>query len=161
MVRPRKQRIVEQEPTTTYFKPRAIPLPELQEVILTVDELETIRLSDLSGMNQTHSAHKMGFHQSTFQRTLAQARQKIADAIVNGKAIKIQGGVYTMPGGDTTGPGGFGAGGRGMGRGRGQGFGAAPGTCKCPSCGHEQPHARAQPCNQLKCPKCGAQMIRG
>lgn len=159
MVRPRKNRIVEYEPKVTYFKPQAVPLTQLQEVILTVDELEAVRLSDFTGMNQTYAAHRMGFHQSTFQRTLACARQKISDAIVNGKAIKIQGGAYIMPGGDTTGP--AGAGGRGMGRGRGAGFGGAPATCKCPACGHEQPHTRGQPCIELKCPKCGAQMIRG
>ncbi|NOR84721.1 DUF134 domain-containing protein [archaeon] len=159
MVRPRKNRIVESEPKVTYFKPQAVPLSQLQEVILTVDELETIRLSDLTGMNQTHSAHRMGFHQSTFQRTLASARQKISDAIVNGKSIKIQGGAYIMPGGDTTGP--AEAGGRGMGRGRKAGFGGASAICKCPACGHEQPHMRGQPCIELKCPKCKAQMIRG
>ncbi len=159
MARPRKQRIVEYEPAVTYFKPQGIPLSELDEVVLTVDELECIRLSDLCGMNQMCAAHKMGFHQSTFHRTLAEARQKIGDAIVNGKAIRIQGGVYTMPGGNGQGPAGFGRG--GMGRGRGAGFGAAPDKCKCPACGHEEPHTRGQPCVQMKCPKCGAQMIRG
>ncbi len=158
MVRPRKQRIVEYEPAVTYFKPRGIPLSELDEVVLTVDELECIRLGDLCGMNQIHAAHKMGFHQSTFQRTLANAREKIGDAIVNGKAIRIQGGVYTMPGGDGQGPAGFG---RGMGRGRGAGFGGAPDKCKCPACGHEEAHTRGQPCVQMKCSKCGAQMTRG
>ena len=159
MVRPRKQRIIEYKPTVTYFKPQAIPLSNLEEIILTVDELECIRLSDVCKMNQTHAAHKMGFHQSTFQRTLAKARQKIGDAIVNGKAIRIQGGEYIMPGGNGQGSAGFGRG--GMGRGRGVGFGAAPDKCKCPACGHEELHTRGQPCVQMKCPKCGAQMIRG
>jgi len=109
----------------------------------------------------------MKIHQSTFQRTLTRAREKITDALVNGKAIKIHGGEYKMPGGDGTGPRGLG---RGMGRGRGLGqragrmngpFAAGPeGLCKCPKCGHEQKHVRGQPCNQIKCPKCETLLTR-
>ncbi|MCP3683974.1 MAG: DUF134 domain-containing protein [bacterium] len=161
MVRPRKHRMVNFEPDVTYFKPRNVPLRDLQEVVLTIDELETLRLSNLENLNQEDAAKKMHVHQSTFQRTLASARKKLTDALVNGKAIKICGGAYKMPGGDGTGP--AGAGPRGFGRGRMQGPSAAGpgGTCKCPSCGHEQTHARGQPCNQMKCPKCGNLMARG
>jgi len=67
-----------------------------------------------------------------------------------------------MPGGDGTGPAGPG---RGRGRGFGPGFGGrrfgAPGKCRCPACGTEVPHTRGIPCTQMKCPKCGALMIRG
>ncbi len=59
--------------------------------------------------------------------------------------------VIRMPRRDGTGPGGRGIGGRGQ---------FAQGICKCPKCGHEQAHARGQPCNQTKCPKCGSIMIR-
>ena len=167
MVRPRKIKIVNFEPGATYFKPRAIPLNLLEEVELTIDELETLRLVNIKKLSQEDAAKKMKIHQSTFQRTLTRAREKITDALVNGKAIKIHGGEYKMPGGDGTGPRGLG---KGMGRGRGLGLGkgrmngpfaAGPGgLCKCPKCGHEQEHVRGQPCSQVKCPKCETLMTR-
>jgi len=167
MVRPRKIKLVDFEPNVTYFKPRAVPLNQLKEIELTLDELETLRLSNIEKLSQIDAAKKMQVHQSTFQRTLVRAREKITDALINGKAIKIYGGEYKMPGGDGTGPRGQGIG-RGLGRGAGQGVGrmngpkvAGPeGVCKCPKCGHEQPHVRGQPCNQIKCPKCETLMAR-
>jgi predicted DNA-binding protein (UPF0251 family) len=163
MVRPKKKRTVGHEPKATYFKPRAVPLSELEEITMTIDELETLRLSNLEKMNQADAAKKMEIHQSTFQRTLMSAREKITDALVNGKAIKIEGGEYTMPGGDGTGPIGRGPGrfGRGRGLGRGLSNAGIGGVCTCASCGTEIPHVRGQPCNQQKCPKCGTMMTRG
>jgi len=169
MVRPRKRKFVEFEPGATYFKPRAIPLKELEEIIITLDEIETLRLSNLEKLNQIDAAERMGIHQSTFQRTLTRAREKITDALVNGKAIKIQGGEYKMPGGDGTGPIGRGRemglgkglrAGSGMGR-MGGPIAAGPvGNCICPKCGHEQEHIRGKPCNQHKCPNCETVMTR-
>jgi predicted DNA-binding protein (UPF0251 family) len=171
MVRPRKIKWINFEPNVTYFKPRAVPLNQLEEVELTLDELETLRLSNLEELNQEAAAKKMKIHQSTFQRTLARAREKVTDALVNGKAIKIHGGEYKMPGGDGTGPRGQGPmTGRGMGRGQGRGMGmgagrgrgyGGPATCKCSKCGKEISHVRGQPCVKQKCPKCGSMMIRG
>jgi uncharacterized protein len=143
-----------------------VPLTDLKEVEITIDELETMRLFDIEKINQEKAAKKMHIHQSTFQRTLTRAREKITDALVNGKAIKIHGGDYTMPGGDRTGPLGQGpiAGrGRGLGRGRmGGPFAAGPGgICICPKCRHEQQHTRGIPCAQIKCEKCGSLMTRG
>jgi uncharacterized protein len=168
MVRPRKIKIVNFEPGVTYFKPRAVPLIDLEEVKLAFDELETLRLVNIKKLNQEDAAKKMNIHQSTFQRTLTRAREKITDALVNGKAIKIYGGEYKMPGGDKTGPRGLGM---DVGRSRGLGlrngrmngpFAAGPnGICKCPKCGHEQEHVRGKPCNQIKCPKCETMMARG
>jgi len=165
MARPRKIRFVEFEPDVTYFKPQAIPLSQLEEVELTIDELEAMRLSDLEQLNQIEGAEKMEIHQSTFQRTLAKAREKVTLALVKGKAIKIHGGEYSMPRKDGTGPVGAGRGiGRGQGQGRGLGrggFNAGPGgNCVCPSCGHKEPHVLGEPCNKKECPKCGNLMTR-
>jgi uncharacterized protein len=119
MVRPRKCRKVNFEPEITYFKPQGVPLRNLEEVVLTKDELECLRLSELENLSQLQSAELMEIHQSTFQRTLTRAREKISDALVNGKAIKIHGGEI-MPNGDRTGPQGKGPKtGRGLGRGSG------------------------------------------
>ena len=158
MVRPRKIKTVNFEPDVTYFKPRAVPLNQLEEVEITLDELETLRLSNLEKISQADSADKMNVHQSTFQRTLTRAREKVTDALVNGKAIKIHGGEYKMPGGDGTGPLG-----QGRGRGRMKGpFAAGPGgNCICPECGYRQKHQRETPCTSLKCPKCKSPMTRG
>ena len=163
MVRPRKIKSINFEPEVTYFKPQAIPLNQLKEVELTFDELETLRLSHLKQLNQADAAVNMNIHQSTFQRTLTRAKEKITDALINGKAIKINGGDYKMPNRDRTGPIGRGAG-LGLGRGRGRmnyAFSAGPtDICICPKCKHEQQHLRGQPCNQIKCPECETLMTR-
>ena len=91
-------------PDVTYFKPAGIRLRDLKETELTFDELESVRLSDVEKLSQLEAAEKMQIHQSTFQRNLARAREKIANALVNGQAIKINGGKYKMPKGDKTGP---------------------------------------------------------
>jgi len=92
MVRPRLCRRVRFNPEVIYFKPRGIPLRELEEVILHVDEYESVRLKDLEGLEQEDCAKKMNVSQPTFHRLVSSARKKIADAIINGKAIKIEGG---------------------------------------------------------------------
>lgn len=90
MVRPKKPRKVLFDPHVTYFKPRAVPLSMLEEVDLGVDELEALRLCDLRGLDQIKAAKKMKISQSTLQRILTSARQKVAQALIEGKAIKIQ-----------------------------------------------------------------------
>lgn len=89
MARPAKERIVRFRPKTNYFKPRAVPLSSLEEVVLFFEEMESIRLCDLKGVEQEEAAEKMGVSQSTLQRILASARSKIAEALIKGKAIKI------------------------------------------------------------------------
>jgi predicted DNA-binding protein (UPF0251 family) len=96
MPRPRLCRRVWFEPNTTYFKPAGIPVRKLEEVVLTVDEFEAIRLKDLEGLEQEEAAKKMNISQPTFFRLLDSARKKISDAIINGKAIKIEGGNYKL-----------------------------------------------------------------
>jgi predicted DNA-binding protein (UPF0251 family) len=83
-------------PQVTYFKPAGIPLANLQEVRLSIEEAEAIRLKDIEGLEQDNCAQKMSVSRSTFARILLSARQKMADALLNGKAIKIEGGNYEM-----------------------------------------------------------------
>ena len=83
-------------PGVTFFKPAGIPLRALEESRLTVEEAEAIRLKDLEGLEQEEGAEKMNISRPTFQRVLASARQKIADALLNGKAIRIEGGNFEM-----------------------------------------------------------------
>jgi uncharacterized protein len=64
----------------------------LEEVCLSVDEAEAIRLKDLEGLEQEEGADRMGISRPTFQRILVSGRHKVADALLNGKAVKIEGG---------------------------------------------------------------------
>ncbi|MFA5061054.1 MAG: DUF134 domain-containing protein [Candidatus Pacearchaeota archaeon] len=89
MVRPRRMRRIFCNPNVTYFKPRGIPLRALEEVEVALDEFEAVRLKDLEGFEQEECAKKMNISQPTFHRLLISARKKISDAIINGKAIKI------------------------------------------------------------------------
>ena len=90
MVRPIKPRRVRFDPNVVYFKPRAVPLAMLEEVDLSIDELEALRLCDFRNLEQEEAARKMKISQSTLQRILSSARQKVAEALIKGKAIKIR-----------------------------------------------------------------------
>ena len=96
MPRPRRFRMVGFQPDVTYFKPAGIRMIDLEESILTVEEFEAVRLKDLEELDQEEAAKKMDISQSTFHRLLLTARKKIADAIVNGKAIRIEGGKFKI-----------------------------------------------------------------
>jgi len=96
MSRPPKCRRVAYMPEVTYFKPAGLPLRTLEEVCMSVEEAEAIRLKDLEGLEQEEGAKKMNVSRPTFQRILASARQKIADVVLNGKAIRINGGNFEM-----------------------------------------------------------------
>ncbi len=96
MVRPQKHRRVAFSPEISYFKPRGIPMMQLEEVRLTVDEREAIRLSDLLGMSHEEAGHCMGVSRATFGRIIQKGRKTIADALVNGKAINVEGGNYRI-----------------------------------------------------------------
>jgi uncharacterized protein len=89
MARPVKPRRILFKPEVVYFKPRAVPLFMLEEVDLSVDELEALRLCDLEDLGQEKAAKRMKISQSTLQRILTAARQKVAEALIKGKAIKI------------------------------------------------------------------------
>jgi predicted DNA-binding protein (UPF0251 family) len=92
--RPRCPRRIEREPDITYFKPRGIPLNQLGVVIITFEELETVRLTDIEEREQEQGAHLMGVSRRAFWEDLQSARRKIAEALVEGKAIRIEGGSY-------------------------------------------------------------------
>ena len=96
MARPKCCRLVKGEPRQNYFKPRGIPLIELEEVILGVDELEALRLADLDGLYHAEAAERMHVSRPTFGRIIEAARRKVAEALVNGKALKIEGGTVTV-----------------------------------------------------------------
>ena len=128
MVRPRKDRYVAFNPEVSYFKPRGIPMFELEEIQLTVDEREAIRLADLLGMSHEDAGRQMGVSRATFGRITQQARRKVADALINGKAINVEGGNFRIIKG--------------------------PRLFKCDGCGHEweEPMGTGRP---EKCPECG------
>ncbi|HBO16667.1 MAG: hypothetical protein UR69_C0004G0031 [Candidatus Moranbacteria bacterium GW2011_GWE2_35_2-] len=90
MTRPKLCRRLHFKPKSHYFKPQGIPMTELEEVILTKEEMEAVKLKDFDKMDQIEASEKMNTSQSTFQRILASARIKIAEAIVKGKALKIE-----------------------------------------------------------------------
>jgi len=94
--RPVKWRRVASLPQVFHFKPAAVPLHMLEEVCLSIEEIEALRLKDLEGLEQEACAKEMNISRPTFQRILGSGRQKIADALVNGKAIKVEGGNFEM-----------------------------------------------------------------
>ncbi len=96
MPRKPKCRRIEFIPDVTYFKPAGIPLRFLEEVSLSLEEVEAIRLRDIEGLEQGKAAERMHISRPTFQRVLSVARQKTANALLNGKAIRIGGGNYDL-----------------------------------------------------------------
>ena len=90
MPRPRLKRRIGFNPDVTYFKPRGIPLKELEEIELSADGLEALRLKDFKALDQTTAAKEMNISQSTFHRILLEARKKVAQSLIEGKAIRIE-----------------------------------------------------------------------
>ncbi len=130
MVRPRKNRLVSFKPEVSYFKPRGIPMIELSEIRLTVDEREAIRLADMLGHSHAEAGALMGVSRATFGRIIQRARRIVADALISGKAIRVEGGNYRMVA-DTR-------------------------HFHCTDCGHwwEEPAGTGRP---ETCPECGGQ----
>lgn len=136
MPRPKRLRWISFAPDVTYYKPRGIPLRMLKEVSLGVDELEALRLVDLEGLGQVEAAERMNISQSTFQRILTTAHQKVSEALIRGKAIRIEGGDYKMTKQPTR-------------------------QFKCEDCGNiwEVPFGTGQRGIEMKCPKCSSGMV--
>ncbi|HHY97519.1 MAG TPA: DUF134 domain-containing protein [Firmicutes bacterium] len=133
MPRPPKFRRVEFLPEVTVFKPAGVPTRDLEEIILSVEELEAIRLKDLEGLEQEDCAERMQVSRPTFQRVLSLAREKVATALVEGKALRVEGGNYRL----------------------------AVRHFKCRACGHEfqVPFGTGERGIDMTCPKCDAQDV--
>jgi len=98
MPRPRKCRMVDAKPGVWLFKPQGIPARLLDEVYLPIEGYEALRLADLEGLRQDEAAAKMKVSRQTFGRILADARRAVAEALIHGLALRIEGGDYRMQG---------------------------------------------------------------
>ena len=138
--RPKHCRWVEKIPEVTQFKPAGIPRKQLKQVKLSVDELEAIRLADLEGLYQEQAAELLNVSRQTFGRIIVSGHKKIAEALVQGKSILIEGGeIVSIE--------------------ESHGMGAG-GYCICPKCNERILHQHAMPCQEQKCPKCRSRMMR-
>jgi predicted DNA-binding protein (UPF0251 family) len=98
MARPPCPRRVAAPPRCSYFKPAGVPLSRLEEVVLSVDELEALRLADLEGLYQDDAAARMEVSRPTFARIVDAARRKVARALVGGCALRVGGGPVAFAG---------------------------------------------------------------
>lgn len=90
MPRPKKKRCLAFVPGVFYFKPQGVPLRQLEEIVLLPDEMEALKLHEHDCLNQTEAAAKMQISQPTFARILGSAYRKIASALIEGKAIRLE-----------------------------------------------------------------------
>ncbi|RZN62908.1 DUF134 domain-containing protein [Methanonatronarchaeum sp. AMET6-2] len=93
--RPRRKRRVGWTPETDVFKPKGKPSRELEQVVITIEEMEAIRLVDLENYSQKEAAEKMGVSRRPFWNDLNSGRRKIAEALTQGKSLVIKGGTYS------------------------------------------------------------------
>ena len=93
--RPKKARIVKNEPNTKQFSPRG-GIGRPSHIELKLEEIEAIRLADFMGLKQAEAAGSMGVSQQTFSRVLANARKCLSEALIMGKIIKVQGGDFKI-----------------------------------------------------------------
>lgn len=136
MARPAKPRFVTEEPCVDFFKPRGIPLSELEEERLSVEELAAIKLTDIDCLYQEDAAERMEVSRPTFQRVLKSARGKVARCLVEGKALGIDGGNYVLSGQKR--------------------------MFECLSCGGrwDSPYGSGVRACETTCPKCGQMTVR-
>ncbi|MBN1688570.1 MAG: DUF134 domain-containing protein [Candidatus Omnitrophica bacterium] len=133
MSRPRCLRRIGPTPQCVYFKPAGIPRRLLETSTLTLDEIEAIKLADYEGLYQEEAAKRMNISRPTFTRLIESGRKKVAEALIKGKAIRMEGGpveLSFLPPGKGPGCGHGWRRGRGFGGGRGrggQGFGGGRG----------------------------------
>ncbi len=132
MARPQKERLVACNPSISYFKPRGVPLRQMEEVRLTIDQMEALRLADLEGLSQVEAGRQMGVSRATFGRIVQSARKVVAEALVQGKAILMEGGNYQLK--------------------------QALRRFSCEECGFQW-NAQVQGCHPQQCPSCGRTRI--
>jgi len=96
MARPRKRRLIPQEPRAAVYKPAGVPLERLRRIKLLQEEREALRLADLKGLTQAEAAEQMGVSRSTFQRIVSHARRQVALALAEGHALQIEGGTFEV-----------------------------------------------------------------
>jgi predicted DNA-binding protein (UPF0251 family) len=92
MARPEKKRDVHEPPRYSRFKPVGVRGSDIEQVMLTLDEYEAIRLADFDGLEHSEAAERMGISRPTFTRLVAKARHKIAIFIIEGRSLVIEGG---------------------------------------------------------------------
>lgn len=101
MARPKYCRRVSQQPACRIFKPVGVPVSTLEEIVLSVDEFEALRLADLEGLYQEQAAERMNVSRQTFGRIVETARRKVAQVLSEGLALRIEGGNVEMTAGRT------------------------------------------------------------
>jgi uncharacterized protein len=97
MARPKCCRRIAEQPACRIFKPAGVPTSVLEEIVLSMDEFEAIRLADLEGLYQEEAAESMNVSRQTFGRIVEAARRKVAKALTEGLALRIEGGEVQMP----------------------------------------------------------------
>jgi predicted DNA-binding protein (UPF0251 family) len=141
MVSKKKRKNVKSEPLASYFKPIGTTEKIPEEVLITVEEFEAVRLKDFSGLEQKKAAKRMGISQPTFHRLILSARKKIGTFLVEGKALRIEGGEYKVTRTEEL-----------------QNKKPAGVFCVCPKCGQEEPKRAGLPCFAIRCYKCEVPM---
>ena len=96
MPRPPKCRFIEALPNIQYFKPHRVPMRLLEEIILPVEGFEALRLVEIEGLDQDQASARMKISRQTFGRILSAARKTLAKAVVQGMALRIEGGHYEV-----------------------------------------------------------------
>ena len=96
MPRPRKCRMISCDPTNRFYKPQGVKMCDLAISVLSHDQLESLKLADSDKLDQIVAAKKMNISRSTFSRLVNEARSTVAEALVNGWALKIDGGDFQV-----------------------------------------------------------------
>jgi uncharacterized protein len=96
MPRPRKPRMIQKRPVSAFYKPQGVPLADLKGVTLPLEGLEALRLIEVEELEGAAASEMMGVSTATFSRVLSEARAIVARALVNGWAIRIEGGDYEL-----------------------------------------------------------------
>jgi len=140
MVRPHKERRIQQLPPVTHFKPIGVPMRDLEEVVLTFEEMEAVRLVDVEQMDMEEASVNMAVSRPTLQRIVSKARQKIATALWQGKALRIDGGTFRVE----------------------HTHHDSMREFNCLACGHQWavPHGTGQRGRDMSCPMCQSDQVR-